>query len=88
MADKDKHTGKGQPEALATFAAAARRDGKKPDEVGLKATGETAALPTSSDQKAKAATKVLREGVTGRDQGAEEAVDALPDRTRDTPPRR
>lgn len=83
MADDDKHNGKGQPEALATFAAAARSDGKKPGEVGLDATAETAAIPASSEQKAEAATKVLREGVTGQDEGAEEAIDALPDRTRD-----
>ena len=83
MTDDDKQAGKGQPEALATFAAAARRDGRKPDEVGLDATDETAPLPASSEQKAKAATKVLREGVTGREEGAEEAIDALPDRTRE-----
>jgi hypothetical protein len=86
MADHDETTGKGQPEALATFAAAARRDGKKPDQVGLDATAETAAIPASPEQKAEAATKVLREGVTGRDEGAEEAIDALPDRTRDVSP--
>lgn len=72
-----------QPEALATFAAAARGDGKKPDEVGLDATPETAPLPTPPADKAKAATKVLREGVLHRDDGADEAIDALPDRTRD-----
>lgn len=83
MTDQDGNGGKGQPEALATFAAAARGDGTKPDSVGLEATAETAALPTSSEAKANAATKVLREGVTGRDEGAEAAIDALPDRTRD-----
>lgn len=83
MTDDDRPAGRGQPEALATFAAAARRDGRKPDEVGLDATAETAAIPASSEQKARAATKVLREGVTGRVEDADEAVDALPDRTRD-----
>lgn len=79
------HAGKGQqPEALATFAATARNDGKKPDDIGLTATAETGPLPASSEKKAEAATKVLREGVLERDQGADEAVDALPDRTRDT----
>jgi hypothetical protein len=73
-----------QPEALATFAASARNDGRKPDKVGLTATSETAPLRTSSEKKAQAATKVLREGVLKRDQGADEAVIALPDRTRDT----
>jgi len=73
-----------QPEALATFAASARNDARKPDEIGLTATPETAPLETSPEMKAKAATKVLREGVLKRDQGADEAVDALPDRTRDS----
>jgi hypothetical protein len=70
-----------QPEALATFAAAARRDGRKPDDVGLTATAETAPIPTDDNQKAEAATKVLRREAFGGDQGAEKAVDALPDRT-------
>lgn len=72
--------GKGQPEALATFAAAARNDGKKPDSIGLGATPETKPIPTSPDAKADAATRVLQEGVTGQDRGADEAVDDLPDR--------
>lgn len=72
-----------QPEALATFAAAARKDGKKPADIGLEATPETAPIPTNSAKKDDAATKVLREGVLKTDQGAEEAIDALPDRTRD-----
>ena len=71
-----------QPEALATFAASARNQGQKPGDIGLNSTAETAPLPTSSKKKADAATKVLREGVLGTDQGAEEAVDRLPDRTR------
>jgi hypothetical protein len=71
---------KEQPEALATFAAAAIHGGKKPDDVGLTATKATAAIPTNPDDKVDAATKVLREGVLGTDQGAEAAVDKLPDR--------
>ncbi|HEV7259689.1 MAG TPA: hypothetical protein VGN82_18050 [Bosea sp. (in: a-proteobacteria)] len=83
MAHKNAGDPKGrQPEALATFAASARNAGHKPDKVGLTATPETAPIPTSSQKKAQAATKVLREGVLKRDQGAEEAIDALPDRTR------
>jgi hypothetical protein len=81
MADDTKAAGQ-QPEALATFAATARNDGKKPEDIGLTATAETQPLATAPDQKADAATKVLREGVLGRDQGADEAVDSLPDRTR------
>ncbi|WP_148663543.1 hypothetical protein [Bosea vaviloviae] len=72
-----------QPEALATFAASARNKSKKPDDVGLKATPSTDGLKTDPAQKVDAATKVLREGVLHRDEGADEAVDKLPDRTRD-----
>lgn len=75
-----KQNHKGQPEALATFAAAAIHGGKKPDDIGLGATPETAAIPTSSNDKADAATRVLREGVLGTDQGSEAAIDKLPDR--------
>lgn len=71
---------KGQPEALATLAAAARNGGKKPNSVGLEATPETKPIPTSSEAKAEAATRILQEGVTGRKHGAEAAIDALPDR--------
>lgn len=71
-----------QPEALATFAASARNDGKKPKEIGLEATAETKPLKTAPEKKQDAATKVLREGVLGKDQGADEAIDKLPDRTR------
>ncbi|KRE17755.1 hypothetical protein ASE63_00690 [Bosea sp. Root381] len=85
MADQKAAGPKGQqPEALATFAASARNDARKPGKLGLTATPETAPLETSSEKKAQAATKVLREGVLKRDQGADEAVDALPDRTRDS----
>jgi hypothetical protein len=73
-----------QPEALATFAASARNQGKKPRDIGLKATAETAPLSASPKREADAATRVLREGVLGTDQGADEAVDRLPDRTRDS----
>jgi hypothetical protein len=77
-----------QPESLATFAAASRTDAKKkPDDVGLTATPETAPIPTDSSDKDEAATKVLRAGVTGDRQGVDEAVDKLPDRTRTTPTR-
>jgi len=78
---------KDQPEALATFAASARNDGRKPKDIGLHATDETEAIPTDSKKKADAATKVLREGVLHKDQGADKAIDDLPDRTRDTDPR-
>lgn len=73
-----------QPEALATFATTARNHGKKPKDIGLEATPETKGVPADSKKKAEAATKVLREGVLHKDQGADEAVGALPDRTKDT----
>ena len=78
---------KDQPEALATFAASARNDGHKPKDIGLHATDKTEALPTDPKEKADAATKVLREGVLHKEQGADEAINDLPDRTRDTDPR-
>ena len=70
----------GQPEALATFAASARNDGSKPENIGLEATTETTAISTNLGDKHDAATKVLREGVLGTDQGADQAIDRLPDR--------
>ncbi len=75
-----KQSQKAQPEALATFAAAAVHGGKKPDDVGLEATLATAAIPTNPADKNDAASKVLREGVLGTDQGADEAINRLPDR--------
>ena len=75
-----KARNKEQPESLATFAEASRADGKKPDELGLVADEHTAPIPTDSKMKDEAATKVLKEGVTGEDQGAEEAIERLPDR--------
>lgn len=71
---------KERPEALATFAEAARQKGKKPEDLGLEADENTAPLPTDPDKKQEAATKVLHEGATGEDTGADEAVDRLPDR--------
>lgn len=71
-----------QPEALATFAASAKNAGKKPKAIGLEATPGTAPIPTDPKKKDEAARKVLREGVLHKDQGADEAIDALPDRTR------
>jgi len=69
-----------RPEALATFAEASRHDGKKPDDLGLKADDKTKPIPTSSKDKDRAATKVLQEGVSHTDKGSREAIDKLPDR--------
>ena len=73
-----------QPEALANFAATARSDDKVSPTGGRAATPETEPRPADPEAKAEAATKVLREGSLHVDQGAGEAVDRLPDRTRST----
>ncbi len=70
-----------RPEALAKFAEVARNDDGKPVREGVEATKETAPIPTDPKLKQKAATKVLREGVLHRNQGAKEAIEKLPDRT-------
>jgi len=70
-----------RPEALAKFAEVARNDDGRPVRTGTEATAETAPIPTDPTQKQDAATKVLREGVLKQDQGADEAIDRLPDRT-------
>jgi len=78
----DEETVEGErPEALAKFAEVARNDDGKPVRNGTEATAETAPVPTDPTQKQDAATKVLREGVLKQDQGADEAIDRLPDRT-------
>ena len=73
-----------RPEALAKFAEVARHDDGQPvreGRDGVEATKETAAIPTNPKLKQDAGTKVLREGVLHKDQGAKEAIDELPDRT-------
>ena len=70
-----------RPEALAKFAEVARNDDGNPVREGIEATEETAPIPTNPKLKQDAATKVLREGVLHRKQGAKEAIEKLPDRT-------
>jgi hypothetical protein len=78
----DQETVEGErPEALAKFAEVARNGDGKPVRNGTEATSETAPIPTDPTQKQDAATRVLREGVLQQDQGADEAIDRLPDRT-------
>ncbi len=78
----DEETVEGErPEALAKFAEVARNRDGKPVRNGTEATAETAPIPTDPTQKQDAATRVLREGVLQQDQGADEAIDQLPDRT-------
>jgi hypothetical protein len=69
-----------QPDSLARFGQAARKGQSKSDKPGLYADDETAPIPTDSEQKDDAATRVLREGTMGVDEGADEAVKDLPDR--------
>ena len=76
-----------RPEALAKFAEVARNDDGRPVRDGTQANSENAPIPTDLELKQDAATKVLREGVLKRDQGADEAIEKLPDRT-DTPGQR
>jgi hypothetical protein len=79
----DEETVEGErPEALAKFAEVARNDDGKPVRSGTEATAETAPIPMDPAQKQDAATRVLREGVLKQDQGADKAIDRLPDRTR------
>lgn len=75
MAQKRK---KERPEALAAFAESARSEKKV--KVSLTARENTKPIPTDPKKKDDAATKVLQEGATGEEHGAEEAVDELPDR--------
>jgi hypothetical protein len=70
-----------QPEPLAKFAEVSRNDDGQPVKDGIFADRETAAIPTDPKLKQDAATKVLREGVTHRNQGARQAINKLPDRT-------
>ena len=76
---------KQRPEALAQFAETARTS-KRKERPGLVADKETAPIPTNSKAKDDAATRVLQEGATGEDHGAEEAIDRLPDRILESRP--
>jgi hypothetical protein len=70
-----------EPEALAKFAQVARNHHGQPVREGLVAKPSTSAIPTDLGLKQDAATKVLLEGVYHTDQGAQEAINRLPDRT-------
>ena len=72
---------KQNPEALATFAATARNEGKRPQDHPDSATAETAPIPTDPKAKDEAARQVLKAGVDHAPQRAQDAVDKLPDRT-------
>jgi len=62
------------PEALATFAAAARKGGKKPADVGLTATPETAPRPADLAAEEKDAADMLNAAATGDDRKKDEAI--------------
>jgi hypothetical protein len=70
------------PEALATFAATARNDGKRPKDHPGRATAETAPIPADPKAKDEAARQVLKAGVEHAPERAQAAVKAVPDRTR------
>lgn len=80
-ADRQKLPHGQQPEALATFGAAARHGGVKPDDVKLDATAETAPTDTDPQVKDEAATQTLRAGVEHRTEDVADIVDRVPDRT-------
>jgi hypothetical protein len=78
----EKSNPKGQqPEVLQKFAEVSRNDDGQPVRNGVEADRETDPIPMDPKLKHDAATKVLREGVTQKDEGAKEAIDKLPDRT-------
>jgi hypothetical protein len=54
-----------QPEALATFAAAARNKGVKPSDIGTQATKETAPQPGDLDAEEKDAADIIGGNATG-----------------------
>ncbi len=70
------------PEALATFAATARNDGRRPEDAPAHATAETAAIPTDPAVKQHAGAEVLKAGAQGTPGTAQAAVDQVPDRTK------
>jgi hypothetical protein len=73
---------KERPEALAEFAETARKQQKEtgPVRKPLEADEHTVPIPEKNVLKHDAATKVLQEGATGQDKGADEAVQKTQDR--------
>ncbi len=64
-----------EPEALATFAAAARNQGKKPDDVGVTATPETAGKRSNLDADEKDAADILDGNATGDTKRVDAAIE-------------
>ena len=77
---------KERPEALAQFAETARRqqDSGHPGKKPLTADEHTVPIPEDNAVKHDAATRVLQEGATGEDHGADEAVKKTQDRIRES----
>jgi hypothetical protein len=69
-----------QLEEIARQAAPAKSDGKETllDHGGLFDGGKKPAVKVKPELKQDAATKILQEGVTGKDHGADEAMAKLP----------
>jgi hypothetical protein len=63
-----------QPEALATFAAAARNKGMKPADQGVSATSETAGKPSDLDAEEKDAADMLGGNATGDTKRVDAAI--------------
>jgi hypothetical protein len=71
-----KHTEeKAQPEALATFAAAARNKGVKPAGQGVSATPETAGKPGNLAAEEKDAADIIGGNATGDKKRVDAAID-------------
>ena len=63
-----------QPEALATFAAAARNRGVKPADQGVSATAETAGKPGDLDAEEKDAADIMGGNATGDKKRVDAAI--------------
>ncbi len=78
----DQKTEGQQPEALANFAATSRSGAKVSPTGGREETAETRSHSDRSRQESRRGDAGSARGRAGTDQRADEAVDALPDRTR------
>ena len=63
-----------QPEALATFAAAARNSGVKPADQGVSATAETSGKPGDLDAEEKDAADIIGGNATGDQKRVDAAI--------------
>jgi hypothetical protein len=63
-----------QPEALATFAAAARNKGRSPADHGVSATAETAGKPGDLDSEEKDAADIMGGNATSEKKRVDAAI--------------